>query len=447
MSLSWTLAIEALSWIELERLTEDAAIRKTVRQLKIHDKDVVDEASSLVYAIMKRRNAIDYIVNFAIEPQSLGNLNMGLRSYLRLFTHLAHYGGNSLSDAYQLSEHVKGLLHRKELNKVETAVEVIPLSRVPVENMKGVQKLSYTHFHPRWYVEHLSKTFDQGFAEELITHIDYPRYLRVNTLKTGENAADDLIKQGFQLETVPELMHTYKILEGEGITALPEYKNGSFIIQDKASILVGEVASPIPGETVLDVCAAPGMKTSHMAQLMENKGEIHSVDYNERRFESWDNLMERLGVEISESYLHDATQPDYLEEEIVADIVVVDPPCSGTGLLHKIPSSKWRLTKRSLEKMTDLQRRILDNSAKYLQEGGTLVYSTCSVTIEENEGIVNNFIENNPEYELVEATPRIGVPGLNGLDKTQRLYPHMHDCNGFFIAKLVKGIKDETLGE
>ncbi len=440
MSLSWTIAIEALSWIELERLTEDAAIRKTVRQLKIHDKEIVDKASSLVHEIMTRRNAIDYIVNFAIEPQSLGNLNMGLRSYLRLFTHLAHYGGDSLSDAYLLSEHVKSLLHRKELNKIETAIEVIPLASVPVENMKGVQKLAYTHFHPRWYVEYLSKSFGRDFAEELITHIDYPRYLRVNTLKTDENAVVALTKLGFQLEKVQELNHTYKIIDGEGLTNLTEYKNGSFIIQDKASILVGEVASPKPGETVLDVCAAPGMKTSHMAQLMENNGAIHSVDYNERRFESWDNLMERLGVEITESYLHDATEPAYLEEAIVADIVVVDPPCTGTGLLHKIPSSKWRLTKRSLEKMTDLQRRILENSAKYLRDGGTLVYSTCSVTIEENEGIVNNFLSNNPGYELVEASPRIGVPGLECLDKAQRLYPHMHECNGFFIAKLVKSL-------
>ena len=121
MSLSWTLAIEALSWIELERLTEDAAIRKTVRQLKVHDRDVVDEAHSLVYETMMRRNAIDYIVNYAIEPQSLGNMNIGLRSYLRLFTHLAQYGKSSLSDAYELSEYVKGLLHHKELKKGEAA--------------------------------------------------------------------------------------------------------------------------------------------------------------------------------------------------------------------------------------------------------------------------------------------------------------------------------------
>lgn len=437
MSLSWTLTIEALSWIELERLTEDAAIRKTVKQFKVHDREVVDKAHSLVYEIMMRRNAIDYIVNFAIEPQSLGNLNIGLRSYLRLFTHLAHYGGSSLSSAYELSEYVKGLLHHKELKKVESAVEIIPLASVPVENMRGVQKLAYTHFHPRWYVEYLSKSFGQDFATDLIRHTEYPNYLRINTLKAGANTVDNLIKQGIKLTKEPELKHTYKIVEGEGLTELDGYKNGHYIIQDKASILVGEVASPKPGDTVLDVCAAPGMKTSHISQLMENKGEIISVEYNERRLDSWENLLDKLGVENASSELVDATQPDYVAD-VEADLVVVDPPCTGTGLLHKVPSSKWRLTKSSVESMVELQRRILENSASYLKDGGTLVYSTCSITLEENEGVVSNFMSNNQEYELVEASPRIGIPGLNGLDKAQRLYPHMHECNGFFIAKLVK---------
>ncbi len=437
MSLSWTLAIEALSWIELERLTEDAAIRKTVKQFKVHDKDIVDKAHSLVYETMMRRNAIDYIVNFAIEPQSLGNLNIGLRSYLRLFTHLAHYGGSSLSDAYALSEYVKGLLHQKELKKVESAVEIIPLANVPLENMRGVQKLAYTHFHPRWYVEYLSKSFGQSFAEDLIKRTEYPSYLRVNTLKAGAGTVDDLIKQGFQLKKESELNHTYKIVEGEGITDFDGYKNGHYIIQDKASIIVGEVASPKPNETVLDVCAAPGVKTSHMAQMMGNTGEIISVDYNERRLESWENMLDTLGVENASSVLADATESDFVDD-VEADLVVVDPPCTGTGTLHKVPSAKWRLTKRSVESMVELQRRILDNSASYLRDRGTLVYSTCSITIEENEGVVNNFMSNNPEYKLVEATPRIGVPGLNGLEKAQRLYPHMHGCNGFFIAKLVK---------
>lgn len=437
MSLSWTIAIEALSWIELERLTEDFAIRKTVRQFQVRDRDVVQEAYSLVYEVMMRKNAIDYIVNFSIEPRSLGNLNVGLRSYLRLFTHFAHYAGNSLSNAYALSDYVKDLLHKKELKKVESAVEIIPLVSVPIENMHGVQKLAYTHYHPRWYVEHLSKSFGKDFATELIRLTEYPSYLRVNTLKASEDSVDSLIEKGIQLEKVPDLNHAYRIFEGEGLTDLDGYKNGHYIIQDKASILVGEVASPKPGMTVLDVCAAPGMKTSHMSQLMENKGEIISIEYNERRLDSWEDLLDKLGVENAVSELVDATEPDFVAD-VNPDIVVVDPPCTGTGLLHKVPSFKWRLTKRSVEAMMELQRRILENSAAYLKDLGTLVYSTCSVTLEENEDIVTNFMLNNPEYELVEATPRIGVSGLKGLEKAQRLYPHMHECNGFFIAKLVK---------
>jgi 16S rRNA (cytosine967-C5)-methyltransferase len=439
MSLSWTIAIEALSWIVLERLTGDASIRKTVRQLKVRERGVVDEARSLVHETMMRRNAIDYIVNSAIEPMSLGNMNIGLRSYLRLFTHLAHYGKGTLSDAYQLSEHIKDLLHPKELRKIESAVEIIPFTSVPLEDMGGAQRLAYQHFHPLWYVKYLTNHLGRDLAEDLIRHTEYPSYLRINTLKSGAESIDDLAKLGVQLEKEPLLSHIYKIIAGDGLTDLDGYKKGRYIIQDKASIIVGEIASPKPGETVLDVCAAPGVKTSHMAQMMGNTGRILSVDYNERRLRSWSGLMKKLGVENADPLLADATQEGSILD-IEADLVVVDPPCTGTGTFHKVPSAKWRLTRRSMEKMANLQRRILENSASYLREGGTLVYSTCSITLEENEGIVNGFLQNHSEYELVEAPLQIGLPGLEGLDKAQRLYPHIHGCNGFFIAKLVKSL-------
>jgi len=446
MSLSWTIAIEALSWIELERLTVDASIRKTVRQLRVRDRDTVDEARLMVHETMMRRNAIDYIVNSAIEPKSLGNLNVGIRSYLRLFTHLALYGKGTLSDAYLLSEHIKDLLHHKELRKIESAIEIIPFTNVPLEDMGGAQRLAYQHFHPLWYVKYLTNNFGRDLAEDLIRHTEYPSYLRVNTFKAGEGVIDDLIKHGFQLEKEPGLCHTYKIISGDGLTDLEGYKKGHHIIQDKASIIVGEVASPKQGETVLDVCAAPGVKTSHMAQIMGNTGRILSIDYNERRLRSWSGLMKKLGVKNADSVLADATQKGAIPD-IEADLVVVDPPCTGTGTFHKVPSAKWRLTRRSVEKMANLQRRILENSASHLRDGGTLVYSTCSITLEENEGIVNGFLQNNPEYQMVE-TSQIGLPGLKRLDKARRLYPHIHGCNGFFIAKLVKSLRGrEALNE
>jgi 16S rRNA (cytosine967-C5)-methyltransferase len=114
----------------------------------------------------------------------------------------------------------------------------------------------------------------------------------------------------------------------------------------------------------------------------------------------------------------------------------LDPPCTSTGAFGKFPSAKWRLTPRSIKRMAEIQWQMLNTCAEKVKADGVLAYSTCSVTIEENEMVVERFLKRHPEFRLVEINPRIGLPGLRGLTKCQRLYPHVHECNGFFIAKL-----------
>ncbi len=439
MSLSWTLAIEALSWIELERLNADAAIRKTVKQLRISDRAVVDEARELVMETIRRKNSIDYIVNSSLDPDSIGNQKIGVRSFLRLFTYFSHYGEGSIRAAYELAEHTSSLLGKRDMRNIQDGIDIIPLTSIHLDTASDVQKLAYTHFHPIWYVDYLYNRFGYSETEDLLRYVDYPSYLRVNTLKADENSINVLFKKGYKLVKEPHLEYTYKVLEKGEITETAEYRDGHFILQDKASIAVGAIAYPKPGETVIDVCAAPGVKTSHMAQLMENQGSIISIDYNQRRLKSWESLMNKLGVTIAKPILGDATKPDIIEP-IKADIVVIDPPCTGSGTFHKEPSGKWRLTRRSIAKMSGLQREIIENMARYVRPGGTLIYSTCSITFEENEGVVRWFIDRNHDFEIVKAEPRIGSPGLNGLEKAQRMFPHVHECNGFFLAKLVKSL-------
>lgn len=433
----WNLAVESLSWIELERLNEDAAIRKTVKQLKIDDKKLVDEARKLVYETTRRLNSIDFLVDAALDPNNLGNLKIGLRSFLRLYTYLVHYSDESLAYAYELVDHMRTILRKREYKPAQDIPDLIPLMSIPFNEISDTQRLAYKYFHPSWYVAELYNEFSEQQTEKMLEYVEYPSYLRINTLKTDTYSLDALYEKGFQLVQEPIFPEAYRLLDEEGITDTPEYREGHFIIQDKASILAGVIADPQPDDIVLDVCAAPGVKTSHYAQMMENTGRILSIDYNRRRLQNWEHLMERLGVTNAKPVQADASKPDTLPK-IEADIVVVDPPCSGTGLFHKTPSSKWRLTPHSIENMAKLQKRILWNASRHLRDGGTLVYSTCSVTVEENEEVVKSLIDLDPEYSLVEASPRIGDAGRKGLDEAQRLYPHKHASNGFFIAKLVK---------
>jgi 16S rRNA (cytosine967-C5)-methyltransferase len=187
---------------------------------------------------------------------------------------------------------------------------------------------------------------------------------------------------------------------------------------------------------VLDVCAAPGAKTTYLAQLMQNQGVIYSIDYSVRRMQVWKREVFRMGVKNVEAVIADVCKP--LPFILKADVVVLDPPCTSTGVFAKQPSAKWRLTPRSIEKMIDIQWGMINNCAEKVKTGGFLTYSTCSITVEENEMIIERFLKWHSEFSLMEIKPKIGVPGLRGLEKCRRLYPHIHESNGFFIAKLLK---------
>jgi len=184
------------------------------------------------------------------------------------------------------------------------------------------------------------------------------------------------------------------------------------------------------------VCAAPGAKTTYLAQLMQNQGTIYSLDYSSRRMRTWKQENKRMGIETAEPVIADACSPLPFNTE--ADVAVLDPPCTSTGVFGRQPSAKWRLSPKSIERMADIQWQMINNVAEKVKHGGFLTYSTCSVTVEENEMIIERFLKWHPEFSLTPINPELGSPGLRGLTKCKRLYPHIHESNGFFIAKLRK---------
>jgi 16S rRNA (cytosine967-C5)-methyltransferase len=207
-------------------------------------------------------------------------------------------------------------------------------------------------------------------------------------------------------------------------------------VQDKASCFAAEAADPEQGSTVFDVCAAPGAKTTYLAQLMQNNGAIYSVDFSYRRMQTWKQENARMRAKIAQPIIADARATLPFSGE--ADLVTLDPPCTGTGIFAKQPSAKWRISPKSIEKMAEIQWSMINSCAEKVASGGVLIYSTCSITVEENEMIIERFLKDHPEFGLAKIKPELGLPGLRGLTQCQRLYPHIHQCNGFFIAKLQK---------
>ncbi|MBS7647526.1 MAG: RsmB/NOP family class I SAM-dependent RNA methyltransferase [Candidatus Bathyarchaeia archaeon] len=443
---AWTLAIEALSWMEKMKISERLALTRTAKQLEINDVDALRLAYGLVCETVRHRNLIDRFINEVLKPKFLSDFTFGVQSFLRLYVYQTRVAKNwnklDLEEAKNVARLARSILGWRTLQVVEPYLGLL-LTESPAIVLKGIgdeERVGLLTHHPTWFVRYCFRLLGRREALAFLEANSKtpPTYIRLNTLKgSEEETLKRLEEEKVKVEKVEGLRHTYKVLGAkQPLTRTKSFREGLFYIQDKASCYAAEVANPKPGIVLLDVCAAPGAKTTYLAQLMQNNGIIYSIDYSRRRMDVWRSEITRMDVKIAEPIIADACNSLPVAAE--ADMVVLDPPCTSTGAFAKIPSAKWRLTARSAEKMAEIQWQMLENSSEKLRPGGTLIYSTCSITVEENEMLIERFLKRHPEFQLAEINQKIGLPGLRGLTKCQRLYPHIHECNGFFIAKLVK---------
>ncbi len=439
---AWTLAIETLTIIELERLGERLALIKTAKQLKIRDPKAIGLAHRLVSETLRKKNFIDFLLNLVLSPRMISDIKGSTRAFLRLYVHETKLTDRNLETAIRIVRMGRAILGWWKLKDVEEVLgEILSINpETAIQGLEETEKVGLQTYHPIWFVKYSFKLLGRGEALKFLEKSANvsPTYVRLNTLKAPqETILKSIQNEKIILEKVPQLKHAYKLIEtSRPLTRTQSFLQGLFYIQDKASCLATEIADPKSGATVLDVCAAPGSKTTYLAQLMDNSGKIVSIDYSKRRIRIWKRETKRMDAKIVQPLIADARTS--LPLNISADFIILDPPCTSTGTFGKMPDAKWRLTKRSILGMSRIQAEMLKHSAEHLKAGGFLVYSTCSVTIEENEMVIEKFLKLNPEFSLTESKPRIGLPGLRGLTKCQRLYPHIHECNGFFVAKLKK---------
>lgn len=211
-----------------------------------------------------------------------------------------------------------------------------------------------------------------------------------------------------------------------------EYKNGLFTVQDAAPMLACKVLAPQRGDTVIDLCAAPGGKTTYLAELMQNEGRILAFDIHSHRVELVLKNAERLGIDIIEAKTGDATVFDK-ELDGIADKILADVPCSGMGIAARKPEIKY---KTDFETLSEIQLAILENGAKYLKKGGEIVYSTCTLFRDENERVVDKFLKKNKNFEAVSFKELLPEGFGEDKDGIMTVLPDRADCDGFFIAKL-----------
>jgi 16S rRNA (cytosine967-C5)-methyltransferase len=294
--------------------------------------------------------------------------------------------------------------------------------------------------YPMWFIRYLEKIMGKIDAESYLDfqdRVNPPIYASLNTLKMDKEKILKLAEErSIVLEEDNRIPDIY-LVETSNTKGLKDLMNqGLVTIHDFSSYYAVKILKPKPNELVLDVCSAPGTKTWLTALEMRNRGVIVSIDSSWRRIKSQVKRMNFLNVRIVEVTQADARKPLPIRLEV--DKVLVDPPCSSTGLIWREPFYRWAIKPRHIRMFSNLQLKILQNSSRHVKEGGYLIYSTCSITVEENEYVVEDFLRINPNFELVEPSLSIGSHGLRDLAEARRLYPHTDMCNGFFIALFMR---------
>ena len=260
-----------------------------------------------------------------------------------------------------------------------------------------------------------------------------PMTIRVNTLRTdAEGLSARLSQEGVRTEQT--LLRDALVLHGAGeITALPSFGEGLFHVQGLASQMAVTALAPEPGQRVLDLCAAPGGKSATIAQWMNNSGTLYSCDAAESRLPLIRSLFERLGIRCGEVLCRDGTRREPAFAEM--DRVLCDVPCSGLGVLAKKPDIRYK-DLADLPKLIQTQREILENGALALRAGGRLVYSTCTINPEENEGVVLDFLARHPAFRLMRTLPESWTQGAQEHNGMITFLPDTTQTDGFFVATL-----------
>ncbi len=417
---------------------------KQYRNLTSLDRAFLTE---LTYGVLRWRGRLDWLIRHfskvpfeKIELEILNILRLGL--YQILFLSKTPFSA-AVNESVGLAKSIRGKGGAGFVNGILRSIlrekEQIPY---PDFSENPVLHISVVESHPLWLVRRwveevgLEETARICAVNNQISALT----LRTNTLKINRNDLIEKLRQK-ELKPFPCSFSEEGILlkDPPPTSGLPFLKAGFYIIQDEASQLVTSILDPKPGERILDACAAPGGKTTHIAQRMENGGEIYALDLTKRKLNRIEEMCQRLGIKIVKTMKGDAANALPILREMKFDRVLADVPCSGFGTLRRNPDLKWRRGEEDIGRLAELQSSILRNLARYVKEGGILVYSTCTVFHEENEDVVEKFLDEHPEFRLDqinEALPEKCQSFIkNGYLKT---FPPKEAMDGFFVARMIK---------
>ncbi len=398
--------------------------------------------TELVNGTVRWKVRLDYVIS-QFYRGDYSKLDIDIKNAIRLAIYQIMFlervpQSAAVNEAVEFVKKLRGQYLANLVNAIlRTAIRKLDLVEFPSIDDDAVRALATVHSFPQWLVRRFIDRFGVYETEQLLSALnERPKLsIRVNESKV---AVDDMVSQfeerGLKV-TRGQFLKNFLYVDGlSRIGEIESFRAGKFTVQDESAGVVTKLLDPQPREKILDMCAAPGGKTTHILEVTEGKVELTAVEKYENRAKLIQNSLSRLGYESTKVLVADGTS---YTDDTVYEKILIDAPCTGFGVIRKKPDSKWKREPEDISKLNQVQIGIIENSSKLLKNGGVLVYSTCTIEEEENQQVIHTFLERHPEFEL-ESADLFVERALVSREGYVETFPHRHDMDGSFAARLRK---------
>ena len=429
------VAINLISQVD-KGAYSNIVLNETFKTLNINSKEKAF-ITEIFYGVIRNKKFLDYIIGKntkEIKKEWIRNL---LRISIYQITFMDSDNKGVVWEATELAKKKYGVPISKFING--TLRNYLRNKDSELKNLADEKNYEVLYSIPEWFCDILEKQYGNENLKQSITSLKKIPYLsvRVNKLKYTEKEFEEFLKEK-DIQIIKKVDTVYYINSGLIINS-EEFKTGKIIAQDASSYLAARNLGVIPNELVLDICAAPGGKTAVLAENMENEGEIIAIDIYQHKIKLIDTNMKKLGINIVKAIVMDARNVNKQGRKF--DKILVDVPCSGYGVIRKKPEILYSKNKENIEELAKLQLEILNSAADILKDGGELIYSTCTITDEENTNNIEKFLKEREEFKAEKLYIPENVSG--DYDKLGGFCINYKEeiMDNFYIIKLVKGEK------
>ena len=429
------VAINLISQVD-KGAYSNIALNETFKTLNINSKEKAF-ITEIFYGVIRNKKFLDYIIEKntkEIKKEWIRNL---LRISIYQITFMDSDNKGVVWEATELAKKKYGVPISKFING--TLRNYLRNKDSELKSLADEKNYEVLYSIPKWFCDMLEKQYGNENLKQAITSLKKIPYLsvRVNKLKYTEKEFEEFLKEK-DIQIIKKIDTVYYINSGLIINS-EEFKTGKIIAQDASSYLAAKNLGVMPNELVLDICAAPGGKTAVLAEEMKNSGEVIAIDIHQHKIKLIDTNMKKLGIDIVKAIVMDARNVNKQGRKF--DKILVDVPCSGYGVIRKKPEILYSKNRENIEELAKLQLEILNSAADILKDGGELIYSTCTITDEENTNNIKKFLEERKEFKV----EKLYIPEnvLGDYDKLGGFCINYKEeiMDNFYIIKLKKGEK------